>query len=130
MTSDTMASHSPWIGAAMFAGLKLSADTYQAFYYGVGLDFAAAVLGAVVVAIAGTLGYLCGIWALGKRMSPRTVCFIAFLSYFVAYSLARLLSGVSESPLVFIAAILIVTFGVTFKLGPKWNNPNPDSGTG
>jgi hypothetical protein len=112
--------NAPWFCAATFAVLKLLADTYQAFYYGVALHPSSTLLGAFIVSVAGTMGYLSGTWMLGKQLPMRAVFFVSFLSYFVAYSVSRLLASVTTSPLLFIAGLFVITFLITVRLGPRW----------
>jgi len=99
------------------------ADAYQAFYYGVALPLSSTILGAFIVSVAGTLGYLSGTWVLGKQLVARAVFFVAFLGYFVAYSVSRLLASVTTSPLLFIAGLFVITFLITIRLGPRWEHP-------
>ena len=115
--------NSPWFCAVTFALLKLLADTYQAFYYGAVLHLPSTLLGAIIVSLAGTLGYLSGTRVLGRQLPMRAVFFIAFLGYFVAYSVSRLLVSVTASPLLFIAGLFAITFLVTVRLGPRWEHP-------
>ena len=115
--------NSPWFCAVTFALLKLLADTYQAIYYGAVLHLSSTFLGAIIVSLAGTLGYLSGTRILGRQLPMRAVFFIAFLAYFVAYSVSRLLVSVTASPLLFIAGLFVITFLVTVRLGPRWEHP-------
>ena len=111
----------PWLCAATFTLLKLLADIFQAFYYGVGFHLSSVFLGAIIVSIAGTLGYLSGAWVLRRQLTIKAVLYTSFLAYFVSYSVSRLLSSLTTAPWLFLAGLVIITFVITVRLGPGWD---------
>ena len=106
--------------AVVFAGLKLATDLFHTAYYGIPIAWSAAVVGAVVIAVTGSLGYLGGLILVRRGFSVRVTLIIAVFGYFVSYSVTRLLEGTIDTPWLFLASVFLVTMFVAARLGPKW----------
>lgn len=106
---------------SVFALLKLAVDVYQAFYHGLHLHWPSVLFGLVAFCLAGTAGHLIGLKVLRRPVQQRAVPIVAIISYFVAVSLAHLLTAAVTSLPVFLAFMAAVAFVVTVWIGPRWD---------